>query len=129
MSLAVVNGGGTANLTAANYMINVSLTSAQSAQIEQILSELQSGVLSPTEARAQISSVVSTQAQQSSPQQTPQAAAQTYGSAQASDILKSYYEMPLPQESLPKGPVISYDAYGAARQTIWSASHALNASA
>ena len=131
MSLAVVNGGASsANLPAANYMMDVSLTSAQSAQIEQILSELQSGVISPTEARAQITSIVSGPAQQSSGNQPTQASQiQTYGSSATSDPLTSYYEMPLPQEALPKGPVVSYNAYGAATETIWSASSKLNASA
>lgn len=128
MPLSVVNSGGSpANLSAASYMMDVSLTSAQSAQIEQILSELQSGVLSPTEARAQISSVVTARTQQ--PSAAPQQASLTYSSSATSDALTSYYELPLPQESLPKGPVVSYNAYGAATQTIWSASHTLNASA
>jgi hypothetical protein len=131
MPLSVANSGvSSTNLTAGSYMMDVSLTSAQSAQIEQILSELQSGVISPTEARAQISSIVTTPAQQSSGTQRSQGSQlQTYGSSATSDPFTSYYEMPLPQETLPKGPVVSYNAYGAATQTIWSASHSLNASA
>jgi hypothetical protein len=126
MSLAVASAGASADLSATNFLIDLNLTSAQSAQIEQILSELQTGVISPVEARAQIASIVGAPAShaaahnQSAPPQTP-------ALAPNADPLLSYYEMPLPQESLPKG--LSYNWHGAASETIWSSSQTVNATA
>ncbi len=99
MSLAVVNG--TSSSVGSNSLADLNLSSAQSAQIEQILSEMQSGMLSPIEARAQIASVVSAPQQASSGQTaTPQAVTPVHESVP----LQQYYELPLPQESL-KGVV------------------------
>lgn len=124
MSLAVVNG--TTSSVGSNSLADLNLSSAQSAQIEQILAELQSGMLSPVEARAQIASVVS------SPQQAASghgSSTQSISSAHDSAPLQQYYELPLPQESL-KGSLPSYNAQGAATEAVFSgASQAVNARA
>jgi hypothetical protein len=123
MSLAVVNG--TTSSVGSNSLADLNLSSAQSAQIEQILSEMQSGMLSPVEARAQIASVVSSQ--QAASGQTP--SAKSAGSTHDSVPLQQYYELPLPQESL-KGSLPSYNAHGAATDTVFSGtSQAVNARA
>jgi hypothetical protein len=126
MSLAVVNGTTTSSI-GANSLADLNLSVAQSAQIEQILSELQSGMLSPVEARAQIASIVSAPAQQSSSSQTstPQSSTATV----TGEPLQQYYELPLPQESL-KSSLPSYNSHGAATDAIFSgSSRSVNASA
>jgi hypothetical protein len=114
MSLAVVNG--TTSSVGSNSLADLNLSSAQSAQIEQILSEMQSGMLSPVEARAQIASVVSAP-QQASGGRT--SSAQSISSTHDSVPLQQYYELPLPQESL-KGSLPSYNAHGAATDAVFS---------
>jgi|GEM_PF-4432819 hypothetical protein len=114
MSLAVVNG--TTSSVGSNSLADLNLSSAQSAQIEQILSEMQSGMLSPVEARAQIASVVSAP-QQASGGRT--SSAQAIVSSHDSVPLQQYYELPLPQESL-KGSLPSYNAHGAATDAVFS---------
>lgn len=125
MSLAVVNG--TTSSVGSNTLADLNLSSAQSAQIEQILSELQSGMLSPVEARAQIASVVSAPQQASSGQATtPQAVT----SVHSSEPLQQYYELPLPQESLKGASLPSYNSHGAATEAVFSGtSQAVNARA
>ncbi len=136
MSLAVVNAGGSAALSVGtNLLADINLTSAQSTQIEQILAELQTGMISPVEARAQIAGIV-TSAQQ--PTAAPIATGQTSaGGAQSSggststpvvEPLQSYYELPLPQESL-KGSLPGYNAVGAATQTVFTTFQTVNAHA
>lgn len=125
MSLAVVNLGGTnAANVATGYLADLNLSSTQSAQIEQILAELASGVISPVEARAQMAAVVS-HAQQSSAQGQTQT---RISGSQSSEPITQYYELPLPQESL-KGAIPSYNAHGAATQAVFSAPKTVNASA
>jgi len=114
MSLAVVNGS--TSSVGSNSLADLNLSSAQSAQIEQILSELQSGMISPIEARAQIASIVT------APQQAAGGAVTTSSSAaQSHDSvpLQQYYELPLPQESL-KGSLPGYNAHGAATEAVFS---------
>jgi hypothetical protein len=126
MSLAVVNG--TTSSVGSNSLADLNLSNAQSAQIQQILAELQSGMLSPIEARAQIASVVSAPQQASSNQSTttPQALSPTHDSVP----LQQYYELPLPQESLKGAALPSYNAHGAATDTVFSgSSQAVNARA
>lgn len=129
MSLAVVNLGGTS--TAANvatsFLADLNLTSTQSAQIEQILDELQSGVISPVEARAQIASVVSSP-QQSSATVSGQGAQLHSSASNPVEPLTQYYELPLPQESL-KGAIPTYNAHGVATETVFSTPKTVNASA
>jgi hypothetical protein len=116
MSLAVVNG--TTSSVGTNSLADLNLSNAQSAQIEQILSELQSGMLSPVEARAQIASVVSAP-QQASGGST--ATTQTINPVHDSVPLQQYYELPLPQESLKSGAALpSYNSHGAATDTVFS---------
>jgi hypothetical protein len=126
MSLAVVNG--TTSSVGSNSLADLNLSSAQSAQIEQILSEMQSGMLSPIEARAQIASVVSAPQQAASGQtSTPQGATT---SSHDSVPLQQYYELPLPQESLKTSALPSYNAHGAATEAVFSGtSQAVNARA
>ena len=127
MSLAVVNG--TTSSVGSNSLSDLNLSSAQSAQIEQILSELQSGMLSPIEARAQIASIVSAPQQASSGSSaTPQAAV---SAVHDSEPLQQYYELPLPQESLKGGSALpSYNSHGAATEAVFSGtSQAVNAHA
>jgi hypothetical protein len=115
MSLAVVNG--TTSSVGTNSLVDLNLSSAQSAQIEQILSEMQSGMLSPVEARAQIASVVSAPQQASGQTATPQ----TINPVHDSVSLQQYYELPLPQESLKTGAALpSYNSHGAATDTVFS---------
>ncbi|HTX03832.1 MAG TPA: hypothetical protein VMD07_09150 [Candidatus Acidoferrales bacterium] len=115
MSLAVVNG--TSSSVGSNSLADLNLSSAQSAQIEQILSEMQSGMLSPIEARAQIASIVSAPQQTSSSQSsTPQAVTSTHDTVP----LQQYYELPLPQESLKGATLPSYNAHGAATDAVFS---------
>lgn len=118
MSLAVVNLGGTsAANVATSFLADLNLTSTQSAQIEQILAELQSGVISPVEARAQIASVVT------SPQQSSAPAGQVQSHTSSTipvEPLTRYYELPLPQESL-QGAIPSYNSHGAATEAVFSA--------
>jgi hypothetical protein len=116
MSLAVVNG--TTSSVGTNSLADLNLSSAQSAQIEQILSEMQSGMLSPVEARAQIASVVSAP-QQASQTATPQSISPVHDSVP----LQQYYELPLPQESLKGGAALpSYNSHGAATDAVFSGS-------
>ena len=125
MSLAVVNAGGSATNIGANLLADINLTSAESTQIQQILSELQSGMISPVEARAQIAGIV-TSAQQ--PAAAPIASGKAPSSTPAPTVepLQSYYELPLPQESL-KGA--SYNSVGAATQTVFTTFQNVNANA
>jgi hypothetical protein len=126
MSLAVVNG--TTSSVGSNSLADLNLSNAQSAQIQQILAELQSGMLSPIEARAQIASVVSAPQQASSGQSaTPQSISPIHDSVP----LQQYYELPLPQESLKGGAALpSYNAHGAATDAVFSGtSQAVNARA
>ncbi len=126
MSLAVVNG--TSSSVGSNSLADLNLSSAQSAQIEQILSELQSGMLSPIEARAQIASIVSAPPQASSGQALTSSRAVT--SVHDSEPLQQYYELPLPQESLKGAALPSYNAHGAATEAVFSGtSQAVNARA
>ena len=124
MSLAVVNG--TTSSVGSNTLADLNLSSAQSAQIQQILSELQSGMLSPIEARAQIAAIASAPQQASGGQSsTPQ----TISASHDSVPLQQYYELPLPQESL-AGALPSYNSHGAATDTVFSgASQTVNARA
>ena len=129
MSLAVVNFGGTTATSSVGtaFLGDLNLSAAQTAQVEQILAELQSGMLSPVEARAQIASVVTAPPQNSSSgSSTPQVHAST--PATAGEPLQQYYELPLPQESL-KGAIPSYNSQGAATDTVFSAQNTVNASA
>lgn len=134
MSLAVVNAGGaSAADVSTNLLADLNLSSAQSAQIEQILSELQTGVISPVVARAQIAGIVSSPQQPAAQAQTGQlattfTATSTPTSTSASEPLQSYYELPLPQESL-KGTLVSYNSQGAASDTVFTASQTVNAHA
>jgi len=131
MSLAVVNYGGTSGTTSPNVgqssLADLNLTATQSAQVEQILAELQSGMISPVEARAQIASVVIAPPQTQSTGSSPQSQAVT-NQAQSSEPLQQYYELPLPQESL-KGAGPSYNSLGAAADTAFSTPKTVNASA
>ncbi len=115
MSLAVVNG--TTSSVGSNSLADLNLSSAQSSQIQQILAELQSGMLSPIEARAQIASVVSAPQQASSAQS---ATSTTVSSTHDSEPLQQYYELPLPQESLKGAALPSYNAHGAATDAVFS---------
>ena len=128
MSLAVVNFGGTTATSGVGttFLGDLNLSAAQTAQVEQILAELQSGMLSPVEARAQIASIVTAPPQTSSSgSSTPQ----THASAPSGgEPLQQYYELPLPQESL-KGAIPSYNSQGAATDTVFSAHTSVNASA
>ena len=134
MSLAVLNVGGTpaANINS-GLLADINLTSQQSVQIEQILAELQTGIISPVEARAQIAGIVAQQASSGSGgasaapshQATPVANGSPVSGNVASDPQQSFYELPLPQESL-KGAVSSYTATGAAAQTVFSAPQIVN---
>lgn len=134
MSLAVVSAGGAPAIdVSTNLLAGYNLTSAQSAQIEQILSQMQAGMISPVVARAQIAGIVSSP-QQSAPSSTPSAPAPTAPAASANtsgtpaEPLQSYYELPLPQESL-KGALPTYTSAGAATQTVFSAASTVNAHA
>jgi len=140
MSLAVVNvGGSSPNNVGSNLLADLNLTNAQSVQIQQILQELQTGAISPVEARAQIAGIVSS-AQQSAPSTTGQTSTPTTTSTPGTTssavattsvvpVQTSYYELPLPQESL-KGVMASYDSFGAATQTVFSgSSNSVNAQA
>lgn len=130
MSLAVVSAGGTsaANVST-NLLADLNLTNAQSVQIEQILAELQTGVISPVEARAQIAGIVtSTQTPSSPAGQSTSAGAGSGVASPPVEPLQSYYELPLPQESL-KGTLASYTSLGAATQTVFSGSQSVNAQA
>ena len=128
MSLAVVNFSGTSTTSSVGtqFLGDLNLSAAQTAQVEQILAELQSGMLSPVEARAQIASVVTAQQQTSSGTSQPQLQASspsTHG-----EPLQQYYELPLPQESL-KGAIPGYNSQGVATDTVFSAPKSVNASA
>lgn len=131
MSLAVVSAGGAPAIdVSTNLLAGYNLTSAQSAQIEQILSQMQAGMISPVVARAQIAGIVSSP-QQSAPSSTPSAPAPTASantSGTPAEPLQSYYELPLPQESL-KGALPTYTSAGAATQTVFSAASTVNAHA
>ena len=41
----------------------------------------------------------------------------------------AYYELPLPQEELPRGPVPAYTWTGASTATLWSVGRAVNSTA
>jgi hypothetical protein len=129
MSLAVVNVGGssTSNVGPANLLSDLSLTSAQSAQIEQVMAELQTGAITPVEARAQIDWIVG-RSQTSQQAATPQAQPQNAASTQTGEPLTTYYELPLPQESL-KGSTSAYNSHGVATDTVFSGSQTINAHA
>ena len=131
MSLAVVSAGGAPAIdVSTNLLAGYNLTSAQSAQIEQILSQMQAGMISPVVARAQIAGIVSSP-QQSAPSSTPSTPAPTASantSGTPAEPLQSYYELPLPQESL-KGALPTYTSAGAATQTVFSAASTVNAHA
>jgi hypothetical protein len=136
MSLSVVNAGGSAALNVGtNLLANINLTSSQSAQIEQILSELQTGMISPVEARVQIAGIVGG-AQQPSAGPTTTGQTVTGGTQHASgsnprsvpEPFQSYYELPLPQESL-KGALASYNSAGAAMETVFTSFQNVNAHA
>ena len=135
MSLAVVNAGGSATVNVGtNVLADINLTSAQSTQIEQILAELQTGMISPVEARAQIAGIVSSGQQPAAAPvttgQTPAGGApqnaRGFAPAVPSEPLQSYYELPLPQESL-KGA--TYNAVGAATETLFTTFQSVNAHA
>ena len=137
MSLAVVNAGGSAALNVGtNVLADINLTSAQSTQIEQILAELQTGMISPVEARAQIAGIVSSQQQPAAGPVTgghaPAGSAPNTGASAAPAVpaepLQSYYELPLPQESL-KGTFASYNAVGAATETLFTTFQTVNSHA
>ncbi|MGH7660574.1 MAG: hypothetical protein ACRENA_06625 [Vulcanimicrobiaceae bacterium] len=139
MSLSVVNAGGAPASVGTGLLADLNLTSAQSAQIEQILSELQTGMISPVEARAQITGIVSSPQQPAAPpvptghstSTGPQPGTQSaaYSSpSQPSEPLQSFYELPLPQESL-KGSGTSYNSVGAATETVFTAFNTVNAHA
>ena len=135
MSLAVVNAGGSAALNVGtNVLADINLTSAQSTQIEQILAELQTGMISPVEARAQIAGIVSSQQQPAAAPvtggHTPAGSAPSSGSIPPvpAEPLQSYYELPLPQESL-KGTFASYNAVGAATETLFTTFQTVNSHA
>ncbi|MBV8425547.1 MAG: hypothetical protein JO349_10150 [Candidatus Eremiobacteraeota bacterium] len=129
MSLAVVNLGGSsaAANVATSFLADLNISSTQSAQIEQILAELQSGVISPVEARAQIASVVTSQQQTGGSAGSPSAQSQSLAAIPV-EPLTQYYQLPLPQESL-KGAIPSYNAHGAATETVFSTPKTVNASA
>src|SRR5579872_6804055 len=118
MSLAVVNAGLASASVGTNLLGDINLTSAQSAQIEQILSELQTGVISPVEARAQIAGIVGHAQLPTSSGSTPP--------VQNTEPLQSYY--PLPQESL-KGALASYNSVGAATETLFTTFNTVNSHA
>jgi hypothetical protein len=61
--------------------------------------------------------------------QTAQNALTQPGLVQVQHEEAAYYEMPLPQEELPKGPVPAYTWTGASAATLWSAGKAVNATA
>ena len=133
MSLVLSVGGTPAANINSGLLADINLTSRQSVQIEQILAELQTGIISPVEARAQIAGIVAQQASSGSGGATSAPAHEAgpvQGVSSASgnvtfDPQQSFYELPLPQESL-KGAVSSYTATGAASQTVFSTPQVVN---
>ena len=131
MSLAVVSAGGAPAINVStNLLAGYNLTSAQNAQIEQIISQMQAGEISPVVARAQIAGIVSSpQPASGSTTPAPPTTFTSVTSSAPAEPLQSYYELPLPQESL-KGALASYTPQGAAAQTVFSdASTTVNAHA
>lgn len=131
MSLAVVSSGGAPAINVStNLLAGYNLTSGQSAQIEQILQQMEAGMISPVVARAQIAGIVSSPQQPASGSTTPAPVPSTSYSSGASsgqliEPLQSYYELPLPQESL-KGSLASYTSLGASTQTVFAGSSSVN---
>jgi len=124
MSLAVVTAGGAPAINVStNLLAGYNLTSAQNAQIEQILSQMQAGEISPVVARAQIAGIVSSPQPASGSATPAQTLSTSYSNAASSsqlvEPLQSYYELPLPQESL-KGSLASYTSLGAGTQAAIS---------
>lgn len=67
--------------------------------------------------------------QNSSDAPTAQAAQNAQVLVQVQHEEAAYYELPLPQEELPKGPVPAYTWTGASAATLWSAGRAVNSTA
>ena len=135
MSLSVsgVAAATTPSLNAANLLTDLNLTTVQQAQISQILAELQTGTITASEARQQIDSIVAAQQQSSQAQgpaggSSPSSGATTpLASVQQTDA--QYYELPLPQEELPKGPTSAYTWSGASSSTVFSTPQVVNSTA
>ena len=107
----------TASLNAASLLTNLSLTTAQQAQIAEVMAELQTGSITSVQARAQIDSILAAQAQGSTGHSPETAPAASSGSSEPLQTqvqnLQSYYEMPLPQEKLAGGALSAYTWSGA----------------
>jgi len=117
MSLLVSGVASATNpsLSAANLLTDLNLTTVQQAQISQIMAELQTGTITTVEARAQINQIIAAQQQQSDGStSSPATQSQPDAASQSSDqSYASHYELPLPQEELPKGALSAYTWSGA----------------